>query len=210
MVAFSLLVSGKLLNVYVPIFFKYTVDALTAATTGTVATVGATATEATVNIAVTPLPLTVVGVAGTILIGYGAARIGAALFSELRNAVFGLVAQRAIRAAAANIFRHLLHLDLNFHLARQTGGLVRAIDRGTKGTNQILSSMVFHVVPTALEIGLVCGILTYNYGAAYAGMTIATMATYAGFTFATTSWRTKVCWRTSHGLSSMVCFWLPQ
>ncbi|TPX37847.1 hypothetical protein SeMB42_g06847 [Synchytrium endobioticum] len=184
-VAFSLLIGGKLLNVYVPIFFKHAVDALTAATTGTAGSVASTGI-----VAATP-PLTVMGVAGTILIGYGAARIGASLFSELRNAVFGLVAQRAIRAAAANIFQRLLHLDLTFHLARQTGGLVRAIDRGTKGINQILSSMVFHVVPTTLEIGLVCGILTYNYGASYAGVTLATMATYAGFTFATTKWRTK-------------------
>ncbi|TPX35214.1 hypothetical protein SmJEL517_g02340 [Synchytrium microbalum] len=170
--AFSLLIGGKLLNIYVPIFFKHTIDALSVIPTDAAS-------------------LSVMAVAGTVLIGYGASRIGSSVFSELRNAIFGLVAQRAIRQAAANIFSHLHYLDLNFHLARQTGGLVRAIDRGTKGINQILSSMVFHVVPTALEIGLVCGILTYNYGVSYAGVTILTMAAYSGFTFATTAWRTK-------------------
>jgi ABC transporter ATM len=89
----------------------------------------------------------------------GVTRIGATLFQELRNAVFASVAQKAIRKVASNVFEHLLRLDLNFHLSRQTGGLTRAIDRGTKGISFLLTSMVFHVVPTALEISLVCGIL---------------------------------------------------
>lgn len=89
----------------------------------------------------------------------GAARVGAALFQELRNAVFASVAQKAIRRVAANVFEHLLRLDLNFHLTRQTGGLTRAMDRGTKGISFLLTSMVFHIIPTALEISLVCGIL---------------------------------------------------
>lgn len=89
----------------------------------------------------------------------GATRIGATIFQELRNAVFASVAQKAIRKVASNVFEHLLRLDLNFHLSRQTGGLTRAIDRGTKGISFLLTSMVFHVVPTALEISLVCSIL---------------------------------------------------
>lgn len=89
----------------------------------------------------------------------GATRIGATVFQELRNAVFASVAQKAIRKVASNVFEHLLRLDLNFHLSRQTGGLTRAIDRGTKGISFLLTSMVFHVVPTALEISLVCSIL---------------------------------------------------
>lgn len=91
----------------------------------------------------------------------GATRIGATLFQELRNAVFASVAQKAIRRVAGNVFEHLLRLDLNFHLTRQTGGLTRAIDRGTKGISFLLTSMVFHIVPTALEISLVCGILVW-------------------------------------------------
>lgn len=69
------------------------------------------------------------------------------------------MAQKAIRRVATNVFNHLLHLDLRFHLTRQTGGLTRAIDRGTKGISFLLTSMVFHIIPTALEISLVCGIL---------------------------------------------------
>lgn len=89
----------------------------------------------------------------------GATRIGATVFQELRNAIFATVAQKAIRKVACSVYEHLLRLDLNFHLTRQTGGLTRAIDRGTKGISFLLTSMVFHVAPTALEIGLVCGIL---------------------------------------------------
>ena len=92
---------------------------------------------------------------------------------------------------AASVFEHLLKLDLNFHLARQTGGLTRAIDRGTKGISFLLTSMVFHIIPTALEIGLVCGILTYQFGINFAMITVGTMVAYSAFTILTTSWRTK-------------------
>jgi ATP-binding cassette subfamily B (MDR/TAP) protein 7 len=89
----------------------------------------------------------------------GVTRISATLFQELRNAVFASVAQKAIRKVACSVYEHLLQLGLGFHLSRQTGGLTRAIDRGTKGISFLLTSMVFHVLPTALEISLVCGIL---------------------------------------------------
>ena len=121
----------------------------------------------------------------------GAARIGTALFQELRNAIFASVAQKAIRRVACNVFEHLLRLDLNFHLSRQTGGLTRAIDRGTKGISFLLTSMVFHIIPTALEISMVCGILGYQYGPKFAAITAATMVAYTAFTVITTSWRTK-------------------
>ncbi|CAG8468984.1 365_t:CDS:10 [Diversispora eburnea] len=102
-----------------------------------------------------------------------------------------LGSQKAIRQVAKNVFYHLHQLDLNFHLSRQTGGLSRAIDRGTKGISFLLSSLVFHVLPTAFEISMVCGILVYNYGIHFATVTISTMLTYAAFTIKTTSWRTK-------------------
>ena len=89
----------------------------------------------------------------------GLARIGATAFQEVRNAVFATVAQTAIRKVACNVFDHLLRLDLNFHLSRQTGGLTRAIDRGTKGISFLLQSMLFHIVPIFLEVTMVCGIL---------------------------------------------------
>lgn len=121
----------------------------------------------------------------------GATRVGSAVFQEFRNAVFASVSQGAIRKVAGNVFHHLLKLDLNFHLSRQTGGLTRAIDRGTKGISFLLTSMVFHIIPTALEISLVCGILTYQFGWKFAVLTVGTMAAYSWFTIATTAWRTK-------------------
>ena len=134
---------------------------------------------------------TAMTVAGAGIFAYGAARIGATLLQEVRNAVFASVAQKAIRRVATHVFEHLLRLDLSFHLARQTGGLTRAIDRGTKGISFLLTSMVFHVIPTALEIVLVCGILTWQYGWAFAAVTAGTMAAYSWFTISTTAWRTR-------------------
>ncbi|KAK4992930.1 Iron-sulfur clusters transporter atm1, mitochondrial [Elasticomyces elasticus] len=134
---------------------------------------------------------TAMTVAGATIFAYGATRIGAVLLQELRNAVFASVAQKAIRRVAGSVFEHLLKLDLNFHLSRQTGGLTRAIDRGTKGISFLLTSMVFHIIPTALEISLVCGILTYQYGWQFALITAGTMVAYTAFTITTTSWRTK-------------------
>ncbi|KAI9882580.1 MAG: Iron-sulfur clusters transporter atm1, mitochondrial, partial [Watsoniomyces obsoletus] len=167
----GLLVGAKVLNVQVPFYFKSIVDSLNI----DVASTGGTAWT----------------VAGSMIVAYGLTRIGAAIFQELRNAVFVNVAQKAIRRVACNVFEHLLRLDLNFHLTRQTGGLTRAIDRGTKGISFILTSMVFHVLPTALEITMVCGVLTYQYGAQFAAITAVTMVAYTAFTILTTSWRTK-------------------
>uniref|UniRef100_V5ETY4 Iron-sulfur clusters transporter ATM1, mitochondrial n=2 Tax=Kalmanozyma brasiliensis (strain GHG001) TaxID=1365824 RepID=V5ETY4_KALBG len=174
--ALALLIGGKLLNVQVPFFFKTIVDRL----------------NEVVN---APLdmtnPNTVWVVAGSAVLGYGLARVGAAAFSELRNAVFANVAQRSIRRVAKSVFTHLLALDLGWHLTRQTGGLTRAIDRGTKGISFLLTSIVFHIVPTALEITMVCGILSYKCGPSFAAVTAVTMAAYAWFTIRTTSWRTR-------------------
>ncbi|CAL1717356.1 unnamed protein product [Somion occarium] len=167
---FGLLISAKLLNVQVPILFKSIIDALNVEMTA----------ESTVFV-----------VAGSLILGYGAARIGTTLFSELLNAVFASVGQRAVRRVAKETFEHLLNLDLKFHLARHTGGLTRAIDRGTKGITFILQAIIFRIVPTALEISLVCGILTYKFGWDYAAITVLTMAAYTWFTVRTTSWRTR-------------------
>ncbi|KAI7865663.1 P-loop containing nucleoside triphosphate hydrolase protein [Spinellus fusiger] len=130
-------------------------------------------------------------VCGAAVIGYGLARLGASAFQELRNAVFAVVAQKAIRRVALNVFTHLHRLDLGFHLSRQTGGLNRAMDRGTKGISFIVSSIVFHILPTALEIGIVSGILAYQFGSSYALVTLGTIFTYTLFTVTTTAWRTK-------------------
>ncbi|KAJ4861735.1 ABC transporter transmembrane region domain-containing protein [Trichoderma breve] len=117
--------------------------------------------------------------------------VGGTATTELRNAVFASVAQKAIRGVARNVFNHLLRLDLSFHLSKQTGGLTRAMDRGTKGISFLLTSMVFHILPTALEISMVCGILTWQYGVKFAAVTALTMVGYTAFTIWTTAWRTK-------------------
>ena len=89
----------------------------------------------------------------------GASRACAALFNELRNTVFGKVAQSSIRRIAKNVFLHLHSLDLGFHLSRQTGALSKAIDRGTRGISFVLSAIVFNLGPTVFEMGLVSAIL---------------------------------------------------
>ncbi|KAG9300699.1 hypothetical protein G9A89_023497 [Geosiphon pyriformis] len=169
-IALSLLIAGKILNVQVPFFFKNIIDSLNI-------------DSSTVD--------NVWTVAGSVLIGYGLARIGASAFGELRNAVFAKVAQKAIRQISKNVFYHLHKLDLSFHLSRETGGLTRAIDRGTKGISFLLSAMVFHILPTALELAMVCGILVHQFGTKFATVTLLTMSTYAAFTIQTTAWRTK-------------------
>ncbi|ERF72941.1 Iron-sulfur clusters transporter atm1 [Endocarpon pusillum Z07020] len=169
--ALSFLIGAKILNVQVPFYFKSIVDSM--------------------NVDFMAVGGTAWTVAGSMIVAYGVTRIGAALFQELRNAVFASVAQKAIRNVACSVFQHLLRLDLNFHLTRQTGGLTRALDRGTKGISFILTSMLFHIFPTFLEISMVCGILTYQYGPQFAAITAATMVAYTAFTITTTSWRTK-------------------
>ena len=169
--AVSLLVGAKVLNVQVPFYFKSIVDSM--------------------NIDVGAMGGNAAAIAGSMILAYGGARIGATVFQELRNAVFASVAQKAIRRVARNVFDHLLRLDLSFHLSKQTGGLTRAIDRGTKGISFLLTSMVFHIIPTALEISMVCGILTWQYGAKFAAITVLTMVGYTAFTIWTTAWRTR-------------------
>ena len=100
----------------------------------------------------------------TIIIGYGAARAGAAGFNEIRNAVFAKVAQHSIRSIAQNMFKHLHNLDLSFHLNRQTGALSKTIDRGSRGIATVLNAMVFNIIPTVFELSLVTGILAYKCG----------------------------------------------
>jgi ATP-binding cassette, subfamily B (MDR/TAP), member 7 len=170
-ISLALLVGAKVLNVQVPFYFKSIVDSM--------------------NVDFVAVGGTAATVAGSMILAYGLTRIGSTLFQELRNAIFASVAQKAIRRVACNVFDHLLRLDLNFHLTKQTGGLTRAIDRGTKGISFLLTSMVFHIIPTALEISMVCGILTWQYGAKFAAITALTMVGYTAFTIWTTAWRTK-------------------
>ncbi|XP_062856448.1 iron-sulfur clusters transporter ABCB7, mitochondrial isoform X2 [Trichomycterus rosablanca] len=121
----------------------------------------------------------------------GVSRAGSALFNELRNAVFGKVAQSSIRRIAKNVFLHLHSLDLSFHLSRQTGALSKAIDRGTRGISFVLSALVFNLGPTAFEMALVSAILYYKCGGQFALVTLGTLSAYTLFTIAFTQWRTQ-------------------
>ncbi|CAI4233024.1 unnamed protein product [Auanema sp. JU1783] len=126
-----------------------------------------------------------------IIIAYGIARSTSAAFNELRNAVFARVAQGSVRKTARQVFLHLHQLDLSFHLNRQTGALSKAMDRGTRGMSFVLSSLVFSVVPTAVELTLVTTIFYNTLGAHFAYMSIGSIGMYALATLGITRWRTK-------------------
>ncbi len=164
--ALALLLAGKLVNICVPLLYKQAVDALAPGNA-------------------------VVAVPVALIIAYGLARVMSQGFNELRNAVFAKVSQRAVRRLALTAFRHVHALSLRFHLERRTGGLSRAIERGTAGIDFLLSFMLFNVVPTLFEILLVCGILWRLFDWTFAAVTLATIVLYIGFTFAVTDWRVR-------------------
>ena len=126
-----------------------------------------------------------------LLVGYGLLRVGQQGFAELRDFVFAKVGQRAIRNIALMVFRHLHGLALRFHLDRQTGGLSRAIERGIKGIDFLLRFMLFNILPTLVEITLVCGILWTLFGFIFSVITLITVAIYITFTLLFTEWRLK-------------------
>jgi ATP-binding cassette subfamily B protein len=162
-----LLLSAKLLTIYVPILYKHAVDALSPSHVEVAAPVA-------------------------LIIAYGLARVLSQGFNELRTAVFAKVGQRAIRRLALSAFRHLHALSLRFHLERRTGGLSRSIERGTSGIDFLLSFMLFNVMPTVFEMLVVCGILWRLYNWTFAVVIFATIVTYITFTFSITDWRVRV------------------
>ena len=166
-IALILLALAKVANVYTPILFKDAVDALSGKES-----------------AILILPV-------ALLVGYGIVRVLSIAFAELRDAVFAKVGQRAIRTVGLETFRHLHALALRFHLDRQTGGLTRAIERGTKGIDFLLNFMLFNILPTFLEILMVCGILWGLFNFWYALVTFVTVTGYIAYTFIVTEWRIK-------------------
>ena len=111
-----------------------------------------------------------------LILGYGVARIGAAGFGEIRDALFASVSQRAVRLVALRTYEHLHRVSLRFHLDRQTGGLSRVIDRGVLGMQSVLRLAVFNVVPTAVELLLVTGIIWRMFDWRYALVTFLAVA----------------------------------
>ena len=124
-----------------------------------------------------------------IIISYGIVRIASFAFNEIRDALFSKVSQNAIRRVSLKVFKHLHFLSLDFHLSRQTGGLNRFIDRGTKGIDFLLRYVLFNVVPTFIELVLVIFILLTLYGFEYAIITFITISIYVILTFTITQWR---------------------
>jgi ATP-binding cassette subfamily B protein len=182
--ALFLLLLAKGANVVVPVFFKEAVDALTPA--GAAGAGGAAQASGAVGGAEIAVAVPV-----AVILAYGLARVLAQAFGELRDAVFAKVAQRAIRQAGLNTFRHLHMLSLRFHLDRRTGAVSRAIERGAKGIEFLLNFMLFNVLPTLVEIVLVCGILWSLFGWQYALITFACVGGYIVWTVVVTEWRTK-------------------
>ncbi len=166
--ALGLMALAKLATVAVPLVLKYIVDHFEGAGADAMITV--------------PLAL---------LLGYGLLRFGGTFFGELRDAVFVRVAERAMRRAALRVFEHLHRLELGFHLSRQTGALARDIERGTAGMSFLLRFMVFNILPTILEIGLVAVILLVAVGPLFMFTVFVAVAIYIAFSVWVTEWRTR-------------------
>jgi ATP-binding cassette, subfamily B, heavy metal transporter len=158
---------AKLLTLGVPFLYKAAVDTLTVQGHGLIA-----------------VPV-------LLIVAYGVARVSAQGLNELRDCLFAGVTQHALRVAGLSTFRHIHRLSLRFHLERQTGGLSRVVERGTKGIEYVLRFLVYNIVPTLFEILLVCALLWQRFAFAYAFATFVTLAIYVGFTIAFSHWRSQ-------------------
>ena len=165
LIALACLIGAKVANVTVPLVLKRIVDELTGP-----------------QILVLPLAL---------LAAYGAARLSTTVFTELREYLFAKVTQRAVRTIALKVFRHLHALSLRFHLSRQTGGLTRDVERGTRGISTLISFTLFSILPTLVEIGLVSAILIARYDIWFIGITLCALVLYIIYTITITEWRTS-------------------
>jgi ABC-type transport system involved in Fe-S cluster assembly fused permease/ATPase subunit len=164
-VALACLVLAKVANVGVPILMKKIVDSLDP------------------RIAVLSVPL-------ALLVAYGLLRLSTTVFTELREFLFAKVTQRAVRRIGLEVFRHLHALSLRFHLARQTGGLTRDVERGQRGISTLISFALFSILPTLVEIAFVSAILVARYDWTFMAITAVALALYIFFTIKITEWRT--------------------
>jgi len=164
-VALSCLILAKVANVGVPMVLKWIVDRMS------------------VEKALLAVPF-------ALLIAYGVARLSVTLFTELREFFFAKVTQRSVRRIALQTFEHMHRLSLRFHLARQTGGLTRDIERGTRGISSLMSYLLFSIFPTLVELALVAGVLAWNYDWTFVTITLVTLIAYIAYTITVTEWRT--------------------
>src|SRR3954467_5432099 len=165
--ALACLITAKLANVGVPLIMKHVVDRLDAQT------------------ALLAVPVALLAI-------YGILRFSATMFAELRDVIFVPVTQRAIRRVALGVFRHLHSLSLRFHLERQTGGMTRDIERGTRGISTLLSYLLFSIIPVILEFSLVAAVLIAKFDWRFAAVTFTAVAVYIGFTVMVTEWRMEI------------------
>ena len=168
-IALSCLIAAKVVNLGIPIVMKELIDSLD---------IKASSPQA---LLVVPLG---------IILAYGLLRISASLFTELREALFAKVTQNAVRKVALQVFEHLHSLALSFHLARQTGGVSRDIERGTRGIQSLISYSLYSILPTLIEFCLVLGYLAYAYDIWFAAITFIALVLYITFTVVVTEWRT--------------------
>ena len=165
--ALGCLVAAKLANVGVPLVMKEVVDGL----------------DPTLQLVAVPVALLAI---------YGLLRFSATLFAELRDVLFVRVTQRAIRRVALGVFRHLHSLSLRFHLERQTGGMTRDIERGTRGISSLLSYLIFSIIPVILEFTLVAAVLLAKFDWRFAAITFGAVVVYIAFTVTITEWRMEI------------------
>ena len=167
--ALTCLIAAKVANLGIPILMKRMIDALNIKTGS-------------------PQALLVVPVG--LIVAYGLLRVSASLFTELRESLFARVTQNAVRKVALQVFEHLHSLALSFHLARQTGGVSRDIERGTRGIQSLISYSLYSILPTLIEFCLVLGYFAYSYDIWFALITLAALILYISFTVVITEWRT--------------------
>ena len=170
MVALSFMVGAKVANVGVPLLLKNLVDTMTPKP-GDLAAV-----------LVVPVAL---------LVAYAALRLSTSLFAELRDLVFAKATEGAARSISLGVFRHLHAMSLRFHLDRQTGGMTRDIERGTRAVHSLVSYSLYSIVPTLIEVGLVLTLLAVKFDVWFAGITVIALVLYISFTISMTEWRTQ-------------------
>ena len=171
MAALAFMVGAKVANVGVPLLLKELVDAMNP------------------NLISGTNALLVVPVA--LLLGYGLLRLSTSLFTELRELVFSKATEGAARSISLEVFRHLHNLSLRFHLERQTGGMTRDIERGTRAVRTLIGFTLFNIAPTLIEMALVLTLLAVKFDAWFAWITVAALVLYISYTITVTEWRTQ-------------------
>ena len=178
--ALSFMVAAKMANVGVPLLLKELVDGLSPNGGRNLAQAGGA--EVMQAVLVVPIAL---------LFGYGLLRLSTSLFTELRELVFSKATEGAARSISLQVFRHLHALSLRFHLDRQTGGMTRDIERGTRGVHSLISFSLYSIGPTLIEVAMVLTLLAVKFDVWFAWITIIALVVYITFTVTVTQWRTQ-------------------